>query len=497
MIFVNLFPNYLALKQTSEGMSFTGQASWFDPWDINVYVSVIRWGQHHGILMENTYSSMPNQAILQYPIYSLMGSLFKNANPFLLFHLSAAVITIILVTVLVLIAKRIFSNNVEALISVLIACVGGGFGFLILLGQDSIDATMTAITLHSAFQRAHEGIALAAFMVALFSFHFSVVERKNNWHFVTYSSLFIAIISYPQNIASFALITAIYIWTRNNKISWKNLEWRFWFVSVLVGVSTAAAMTLNLSNNSSLGGVMKMQLTHPSPGSFVFGYGIMFLLFTYQFFYIKPKSEIQRFLTIWVLSCVMLSLIPVGFSRFFLRGLYVPLALLAVLTIKYLSSHFFAKEYQIAKNTMLMSLAILVSTTSLFIFTERIVEIKEENPWYYMTNSQRATLNFIRDELPADSTILTDYYMGNQVPANTNSRVYFGHLLQTPNATDKQEKIDQFYTGEMSGEDAKKFLTENNIQYVYADREELEVSYAFLEQEYANDEVFLYGFEGK
>ena len=130
--------------------------------------------------------------------------------------------------------------------------------------------------------------------------------------------------------------------------------------------------------------------------------------------------------------------------------------------------------------------------TSIQIFTERIKDIKNENPWYYMSNSERSTLNFIRDELPPDSTILTFYYMGNQIPANTNSRVYFGHLLQTPKAEEKQEKINQFYSGEMSEEEAKKFLVDNNIQYVYAGREEGEVNYPFLKSVFKNDAVNLY-----
>ncbi len=44
-VFVNLFPNYYAYVNTPSGYIFSGQASWFDPWDINIYVTAIKWGQ--------------------------------------------------------------------------------------------------------------------------------------------------------------------------------------------------------------------------------------------------------------------------------------------------------------------------------------------------------------------------------------------------------------------------------------------------------------------
>ena len=85
-IFINHFPNYYAWKNTPEGFTFSGQASWFDPWDINVYVSAINWGQSHGFLMQNVYTSQPNKPIFYYPLYTLLGIVFPNTDVFILFH---------------------------------------------------------------------------------------------------------------------------------------------------------------------------------------------------------------------------------------------------------------------------------------------------------------------------------------------------------------------------------------------------------------------------
>jgi len=492
VIFLNSFPNWLAMKQTPEGMSFTGQASWFDPWDINVYVSAISWGQHHSFLLENTYTSQPNHPIFYYPVYTTIGMVFPKTNPFFLFHAFASAITFLLVGTLAFSTKKILDRRKDSLIAVLIMSLGGGLGFLIHIGQDSIDATMTSITLHSAFQRAHEGVALSAFFLALFGFYFWLEKKQIRWQIAAQISLVISLIFYPYNIAIYFLTTGIYLWITYGQLSFKNREWQTWILTIFLGITAVLGMALNLGENSSFSSVVSQSLSHPSILSFIFGYGLILILFIYQLIFIKNKTRIQTFLSIWVLCSFSLSLIPIGLSRFFLRGLYVPLALLAVFTVRYLSQRYFPKERVAAKNLLLGNLLLLVSMTSIQIFTERIKDIKNENPWYYMSNSERSTLNFIRDELPPDSTILTFYYMGNQIPANTNSRVYFGHLLQTPKAEEKQEKINQFYSGEMSEEEAKKFLVDNNIQYVYAGREEGEVNYPFLKSVFKNDAVNLY-----
>lgn len=42
IIFINQFPDYYALTKTPKGFFYSGQASWFDPWDINVYTAAIK-----------------------------------------------------------------------------------------------------------------------------------------------------------------------------------------------------------------------------------------------------------------------------------------------------------------------------------------------------------------------------------------------------------------------------------------------------------------------
>ncbi|NCN83113.1 MAG: hypothetical protein GW947_04050, partial [Candidatus Pacebacteria bacterium] len=162
--------------------------------------------------------------------------------------------------------------------------------------------------------------------------------------------------------------------------------------------------------------------------------------------------------------------------------------------IQYLSQRYFSQQQTVARNFLLINTLLVTSLTSMQILVERIEAISQTNPWYYMTPAERSTLDFIRDKLPADATVLSKYYMGNQIPAHTDSRVFFGHLLQTPNAIERQKQIAEFYGGKLSDSQALEFLQTNNIEYVYYGREEkgFVLVYPFLNLVFENGETKMY-----
>ena len=502
LIFTTSFPTWYAYTHTPSDKVFTGQASWFDPWDINVYVAAIHSGQLHGFLLENTFTSEPNRAIFYYPLYTLVGQLFPTVNAFILFHSLATVMGVVLVGVLGCFVLRILHNRKETILSILIMCFGGGLGFLFSHGQNSIDSSMTSITLHSAFQRAHEALAIASSVTALFGSFFWLQYRTLRWQVLTQVSLVLAIIFYPYNILSFALITGINWWTTRQQYHWRD-AWHSWGSHVVLGLLAVLAMAINLQRNSSFSGVISQSLSHPTPMALLVGYGVLLALFVYQLVVVKPRTKIQHFLTIWVLVSLVLVFFPVGIARFFLRGLFIPLTLLVVFALRDISQRYFTLQQAYVKNWLLIYLLLVVSLTNSLIFYERVRAVTSNNPWYYLTEGESAALNCMQNQLPIDSTILSLYYMGNQIPAHTNSRVFFGHLLQTPEATVREQAAKEFYTGKLSTTAALQFLEQRRIQYVYYGREEQQVTaaqreasftYTFLQPLFQEQGVIIYGF---
>ena len=56
-------PDIYKANSTPPNKRFTGQASWFDPWDMNIYFSAIGWGKRGGLLFENLYDTNAVQAL--------------------------------------------------------------------------------------------------------------------------------------------------------------------------------------------------------------------------------------------------------------------------------------------------------------------------------------------------------------------------------------------------------------------------------------------------
>src|SRR3990172_10746449 len=87
VVFLFNFPNFYGYLFPPENKVYLGQVSFFDPWDVNVYVSVIRWSQTYGPEFQNAYTTTPHKVTFLYPFYTLVGILFSNIEPFLLFNI--------------------------------------------------------------------------------------------------------------------------------------------------------------------------------------------------------------------------------------------------------------------------------------------------------------------------------------------------------------------------------------------------------------------------
>ena len=366
-LFISLYPNWYALKHVPVGYVFSGQASWFDPWDLNVYVAAVHWGQHHGFLLENMYTSLPNPKIVYYPLYTLAGALAPSANPFLVFYGFSVFSTFFLVLVLTFIIQKLIHGFLPVLITVASIIFAGGLGFLVFPFLNSLDTTMTAATFHSAIQRPHEGIALACYILALMAFYFSTETKTTKWKLASVFSLMLTLALYPYYILSFFAIAGLYIhW----KFGWNWLPKHRQYASSLgLGAfGTVWLQYLNLHSNSSLSGVIGQQLSSPAVIPFVFSYGLLAIPFIFQLVKMRPITPIRFFLSIWIFVSLVFMFLPIGIARFYLRGIFFPLVILAVLVIKYLLQKYFPANLEKKLVIVLVYLFICVVPTTLTIF---------------------------------------------------------------------------------------------------------------------------------
>lgn len=136
---------------------------------------------------------------------------------------------------------------------------------------------------------------------------------------------------------------------------------------------------------------------------------------------------------------------------------------------------------------------------SLILLSQRIQYAKTE-PIYdhiYIPKTSYAAIEYIKNNLPKNSAILSHEKYGIIIPAFTPTISYFGHVTQTMNYQEKEENVIDFYSGKLSEQKAKEFLARNGINYVYYGWQEKTLGnsvmkYPFLKPVFQNKDVFLF-----
>jgi len=504
-VFLNLYPHLYAFQHTPQGYIFSGQASWFDPWDINVYVSAIRWGQSGGFLMENLYDSQHQTPIFYYPIYTLAGRVFSNSNPFLVFYGLSIPTCVLLIATLYYWLLFVFRSRYQAGWLSLITILGGGFGYLTWNPEKahlSPDLSMTGFTFTSAIQRPHEAIAMIALISCLFlSFRFICENLSTNKILIYLTSLIALILSlifYPFYALNIILIW--FLFALSKQYHWNHIIWRYGLGLVGTAVLSVFLMNANLTLNSSFGGVTHQSLSNPSIFSFVIGYGPLLFGFVYWLIKYRQASSLTRFLLIWVSVCLFLSLLPLGFARFYFRGLFLPLTALTGQALLVLVQQNGGAIKEALIKLGLICLLLVTSFSNLTIFFLRLREVGQQNPWYYLSSADHQLILQLQKLPNSYQGVMTDYYLSNLIPAFSSKRVFLGHKIQTPDFDQRQRWLTRLFACELKADTVSQYLEELQIQFIVWPKQTSGCppefgpisSYPFLNQLYENQFLTLY-----
>ncbi|OGG12652.1 hypothetical protein A3D77_04000 [Candidatus Gottesmanbacteria bacterium RIFCSPHIGHO2_02_FULL_39_11] len=209
---------------------------------------------------------------------------------------------------------------------------------------------------------------------------------------------------------------------------------------------------------------------------------------------IKDRNNI--FIIIW--SLLPFFLIPfatgVGLSKIRLYAMmsFIPLSLIFCLVV------FPAFQKKIARMLIFFVIILNFSTSvSLLIQNTKIIDNQPLYSNIYYPNKQWEAINFLKDEAPDESIILSDEHIGNIIPAFIPVTSYFGHINLTVHFKEKQNNVWRFYTRRMNEEEVKRFISDNRISYVWfgTDEKALEnenFSYPFLKIIYQEGQITIY-----
>lgn len=484
ILFVNYYPHYYGLINTPDHYSYSGQASWFDPWDINNYFATIKLAQiDRSVFLSNINTTEHIKPAFIYPLYTISAILFPNINNIMLYHILAIVCGIALATGIFVFSQLILKKYLYSFYSLILISLGGGLGFLFSSPEVSADLQVPGVTFLSNFQKPHEAVAALLYMSSLLFFYLSVEKKRVFYLLLSILSFILLIPIYPYRLLSFFFITSIFTFYTFVRIQNKYPFMYLGVFSIVIFPLTLFYIFHFLHSGFSV-------LTNYEPHRITFsslflGYGFFILFFLYQLFWIKNKTPLIWFLNFWILVSMSLSLLPFGISRLYISGLLFPMSLLLV---NFLKNHF--RHSQLPAVFMMLVVLILILPTSVYTFNKRTAEVYNNNIWFYIPTSFQQSLDFLEDS--KTDGVLALPPLSSYIPAQTGKHVYFGIKDQSPQYDEKLKVAETFYSGAMTEKEAKSFLDQNDINMVAVAVEEDKsnrLSYPFLTVVYANEEV--------
>ncbi len=475
--FLHLYPHWLAWKTAPDNIFFTQQVSWFDPWDLNVYAAAIQWGQQGHLLLKNLASTTDQQPTLFYPIYTLAGLILPTTNVFLIFY-GLATITRVFFVGLIYWGSKKFLNKTWSLINTAVVIFGGGLGWVVSNLIEAGDLRISGVTSYTTLQRPHEAIGVGLYLISVILIYKILINPHKKLFLLLAGVSSLLIIFYPYYLV--VLLALLGFGIISHKIKLEKMVW------MLAPIILTILYYFHLSGTG-FASVSTQSLKKVGIIQLLFGHILLIPLAVWS--YVKNKQQFKiKYLAFWYLAAIALSFLPMGFSRFYLRGLFFPLTILSLIQFKSL----WRQQRPIAL-LLIFSFLIYLPVTQLSIFKNRIKAVNSDNPWIYQNQAYGRALEYIKENQV--SNILSNYVSGNQILAHTGKQVYIGHLIQTPKATQKQKSAIQFYSNAWTENEALEFLQENNINYIFYSANEQAIGapeYEFLAPVFVQEDVKIF-----
>lgn len=496
-VFFAKFPTLYHWLDTPKGYWYPKQTSWYDAWDINTYASYIRYGQRHGLLLENTYTTVLHPKVFIYQYYTSLGILnrFLRLDPFILFHLASVLISTALILVSYFVIKLFIEDYTLRLAAFILAVLGGGLGWIpFLQGADIWNAGLTTV---NAFERGHDALSTVFLLLSLVNIYLFTAHRKTKYIFLgMLTSLGSVAIHPPFILLYFPVSLMASLFHEDNKQRIKSLIYPFSVVCMFLIYYLLFLSPLNANPGFSGMGhaTVGIILRWINSFSLFLGFGILSIFICWAVIFINSNNKKIILVKLFFLSQLFFVYFPVDFNLYFIKGLYLWGVILAMYSINELINN---------KKIINVILTVIVFTslsTRVYIFNN-LMNADTRNSFFYLTKAEGEAISFM-SALPADAAVLSLYRIGNYIPAHIDNKVYYGHKHQTPNSEITLKKAQNFYTS-MKEEQQRKFLLDNHINYIYYGIEEAQLRkdnklaildpFPYFPVLYSNDSSIVYG----
>ncbi len=215
----------------------------------------------------------------------------------------------------------------------------------------------------------------------------------------------------------------------------------------------------------------------PNPLFLVLLLGLPLILALVSFDGFLPLHERDPrdlFVKTWFVVQAFLIYLPVDYQIHFINGWQIPIAILATdgvfrhLFPRLAKLNFFRRWSAERVQTVLAgALLILVVPTSLYFIGWRTLDMSRRPAPYFLHRDQVGALDWLNENAPRDSVVLSAYEIGNWIPSMTGARAFLAHWAMTLRFYEKRELVERFFQPTTLDTERISTLNRFGVTYIY------------------------------
>lgn len=542
-IFLGLFPTLHRYLETPKGRIFAGTEFYSD--DYSIYVSNIFQGQNGRWTLLDKHTSEPHKGTIIHLEYLLWGKITKllNFNQIVSFHLARLLFGLLFLFVSYFILMKLFSKN--RLLRIII------FTYLTLSsGFPIINSNPDPNTKHhfswlSEIDPVYKTTVLPHYLLGylfflLCSYFFLQLlsqkdhQQKNLLFFCLSGSLLGFV--HPVELIIFDCLLLIYliillvfkiIQNKSKDVIYPILYIIRPFLYIIIFLFSSSLILLYFKTQFNVSPWTHMQvwenLTDYRPNlDFLIDYllaigpifflnliGVIFLLIQKKDKYLS-SSVLFLFIS-WQLSLFFLLFFSYPFLkisqvRLLQNPIFFPISIFAGIGTIYLArltkSIVFLIIHRIFSFKVFTVLIVLITLiigfpAGYFSLIAKLKSYQDFSTLIYPEKQQIETLEWLSKNTEKEKVVLSLYEAGTLIPFLSGNTIYAGHLWASLNWPEKSKKASQFFSGKYPDKEAKQFLIDGNIDYIFFGFQEQSIgfdieSYPFLSKVFENEKAKIY-----
>lgn len=471
-------PYLIAFSSAPPEAVFTGFL--INPLDGNSYLAKMYEGYRGDWLFTLPYTAHVGNGAFLFFFYILSGHIARLLHlPLIfMFHLLRAISSIMLILSLSGLVKVFFKDRWSYRFALIMVCFGSGMGWLVMSsGYVTSDFWVAeAYPFLSALINPHFCLA-GALMVWVIK---SLIENQIStprfrFLYIILASFIIGLLA-PFGVVIIGIVACTLIFfngyiARKNRQGLLTSDVKLYLNDLLCILLGGAPILLYelyvVQVDPLLQGWNAQNITMSPPvWDLILSFSpLLILAIIGMLISIRLKKQIWVGVVAWLIFGIIFVYLPWSLQRRFLLGLFIPISLLATLSVQYVRELLLQKKHLF--NILLSVLFVFVFTTNILLEMTMLYGIKTRDPLLFLTPNENDALLWIEENTLDYAVIIASPQMGLFIPAHTGRRVMYGHPFETVDADIRKEQVIEFFADFGKGNIQCDYLSENRVHYIF------------------------------